>query len=194
MDPGNRNPSQPRAALCWQAGLPDSVSRKGFFVYGKDPIGASYSSTAPELQGGEGRQESLMQPPETFQDDWNRKGSNAAGSIIASGFGRLLPYSSEKERNRDGTILCMHLSHFFIQLQAETNIPLKSVQISKCLKIQQGFCIVMFVFNDLLFNFCPSKPFDKGEKKASRMLFSQKQRYFKLKCVTILGCQQVALC
>lgn len=167
--PGNANLSQPRAALCWQARLAESVSRKGFFWYmGRTRVRASYSSTIPELQGGEGWRGSPMQPPETFQDDWNRKGSNVAGSIIASGFGRLLPYSSEKEINRDGTVLCMHPARFFIQLQAEINISLKSVHTYKCLKIQQGFCIVMFVFNDLLFNFCPSKPFDTDKEKKKR--------------------------
>lgn len=121
--PGNRNLSQPRAALCWQARLAESVSRKGFFLcLGRTRFRANYSCTVPELQGGEGCQESLMQPPETLQDDWNRKGSNAAGSIIASGFGRLLPYSSEREINRDRIVLCMHLTHLFIQVQAEINI------------------------------------------------------------------------
>lgn len=69
--PGNRNLSQPRAALCWQARLAESVSRKGFFLcLGRTRFRANYSCTVPELQGGEGCQESLMQPPETLQDDW----------------------------------------------------------------------------------------------------------------------------
>lgn len=59
----------------------------------------------------------------------------------------------------------MHPARFFIQLQAEINISLKSVHTYKCLKIRQGFCIVIFVFNDLLFNFCPSKPFDTDKEK-----------------------------
>lgn len=56
------------------------------------------------------------------------------------------------------------------------------MQIYKCLKIQQGFCIVTLVFDYLLFNFCPSKPFDtdKEKKYCQELLFSQKEIYFKL--------------
>lgn len=67
-------------------------SGKGFFLcLGRTRVRASYSSTIPELQGGEGWRESLMQPPETFQDDWKRKGSNVAGPIIASGLAGCFP-------------------------------------------------------------------------------------------------------
>lgn len=124
---------------------------------------ARYSSTIPELQGSEGWQESLMQPPETIQDDWNRKGSNAAGSI-ASGFGRLLPYSSEKEINRQNCLV--YAPHSFLHAAPNRNKHLSQICADlQMFKNSRGLLHSCFFLMTCFLTSIPQSPFVQIKRK-----------------------------
>lgn len=101
--------------------LSQSLGKAFFLCMGRTRFRARYSPTVPELQGGEGWQESLMAATRDIPGWLEQKGIKCCwiNNCI-----RIWQTASLQlwEGNRDWTVLCLHLTNFFIQLQAEINI------------------------------------------------------------------------